>query len=239
MLTLPILKELIPEGIEFGTALLIEFAPDSIWHEASLTMAAQALREGVRTAYHTFQHPPDETRRALTRLGLDVKKLENDRTLVILDSYTAQTGLGLQGRDNSAFQWDSLKVSDWSIEGSQTIKAGVPEARKRRLHIDDNLGILLQYNPEKVLIDWWRTRLILEERAYESVGLHSVVTGIASDAFYRQIEQSCDGIIDFKNEEKGAEIEQYIRVRILRGKRYNSRWRRLSQLDEGEVALAD
>lgn len=239
-LRLSILEEMIPDGIEFGTAALVEFEPDSLWHETSLTIAAQALRQGVRTAYHAFQHPPAETRNALRRLGLEVEKLEDDGVLLIIDSYSAQTGLGLQ--ENERFATSTLKLSDWSISGARNIRTGVPwysDEKKRDLHIDDNLGILLQYNSEKALIDWFRTRAILETRTNKTATFHSFVIGVASDVFYRQFEQSCDGIIDFKSQEKEAEIEQYVRVRVMRGRRYNSRWRQLRLMGNGEVKLVD
>jgi KaiC/GvpD/RAD55 family RecA-like ATPase len=62
---------------------------------------------------------------------------------------------------------------------------------------------------------------------------------VASDAFYRQFESLADGIIEFKSEEKSGRIEHYVRVRAMRGKPYDSRWRTLQVLDNGEVKLAE
>ena len=90
----PLLKELIPNGVEYDTSLLIEFDSDSIWFETSLTIAVQAMKAGIRTHYHTFQHPPDDIRKTFYRFGLDVKKLEDDDMLWMGDSYTVQTGIG-------------------------------------------------------------------------------------------------------------------------------------------------
>ena len=76
-------------------------------------------------------------------------------------------------------------------------------------------------------------------KARELILFHSVVTEIASNAFYKQFESLCDGIVDVKSEERQGEMQHYIRVRTLRGKLFDSRWRRLKLMDNGEVALAD
>lgn len=234
----PLLKELVPSGFEYGTNLLVEFDPDSIWYETSLTIAAQALKAGMRTDYHTFQHTPEDIRKAFYRFGLDVKKLEDGDNLWIEDSYTVQTGLHAP-QDQSDYTQVSVKLSDWSIGLAKDIKGGMPEAWKRRLHIDDNTGILLQYNEEKPMIDFWRTRVIPHSRARDCVVLQSLVRGVASAPFYKQFESLCDGIIDFKIEEHENELQHHVRVRSLRGRGYDSRWRRLRLLDNGEVTLAD
>jgi hypothetical protein len=71
----------------------------------------------------------------------------------------------------------------------------------RWLHIDDNTGVLLQYNQEKTIIDYWRTRKGTT-RVAEEVALYSFLKGVASDAFYNQIEFLCDGIVDLKKKRK-------------------------------------
>jgi len=68
-LALPILRELIADGIDYGTVLLVEFEPDSIWYETSLTIAVQALREGMKTAYDTIRDTPREVERAFASFG--------------------------------------------------------------------------------------------------------------------------------------------------------------------------
>jgi len=235
-LALPILGELIPDGIDYGTALLVEFDSDSLWYETSLTIAAQALRLGAKTAYHSFLRPPDEIRQVLTSFGLNVRELEGRGVFEIEDSYTPQTGLG---PSETKAQWvQSLKVSEWSIADAKLLKSQTPEEEKRWLHIDDNTGVLLQYNQEKTIIDYWRTRKGTTKVA-EEISIHSFLKGVASNAFYNQIEFLCDGIIDMKKEEKGPEIEHYLRLRILRGKRIDSRWHLLRLTDKGEVTTAD
>jgi KaiC/GvpD/RAD55 family RecA-like ATPase len=202
-----------------------------LWHDASLSIATQALREGIRTVFHVFTRFPEEVRADFARHGLDAKRLEEDDKLRISDTYTKQTGLGSRE--------ESMKVSDWSIGWMKALKADIPEAEKRWLHIDDDTSVVLQYNKEEECIDLWRTRLIPYFRASETVVLWGFLTEAASIGFYRKLESLCDGIVSFRSEEKEGRIEQYVRVSALRGARYDSRWRKLELLDNGEVAVAD
>jgi KaiC/GvpD/RAD55 family RecA-like ATPase len=239
ILIIPLFQQLIPSGLEYGTNLLVEFEPHSIWYETSLTATAQALRSAYKTDYYVLQHTPNEVRKALGGLGLDVRKLEDDDTFRIIDSYSAQVGLAQpEEAERSVFR-QSLKLSDWSIEYARMIKTDLYPEQNGRLHIDDNTAILLQYNDEKMFIDLWRTRHIPMVRARELILFHSVVTEIASNAFYKQFESLCDGIVDVKSEERQGQMQHYLRVRTLRGKPIDSRWRRLQLMKNGEVAIAN
>lgn len=157
--------------------------------------------------------------------------LEAAKTLTIIDSYSPQTDL--KSRTLDFIDFDAM------VETAKQIKAGYAEEEKRRFHIDDNTGVYLQYNKEKETVDRWRTRTIPAFRASETVALNSLLTGTASDAFYRQLESLCDGIIDFKSEEKDGNIENLLRVRMMRGQPHDSRWHRLEVLNNGEVTLAE
>ena len=234
----PFLKELVPGGFEFGSNLLVEFDSDSVWYETSLTIAAHALRAGIKIDYHNFQHTPSDIRKAFDRRGLDVKKLEDNDMLWIVDSFTVQTGADTS-QDQSEVTQVSVKLSDWSIALARDLKTGISETMKRRLHIDDNTGTLLQYNEEKAIIDFWRTRYIPYSRARECVNIYSLLTNVASTSFYKQYESLSDGIIDFKSEERENELQHYVRIRSLRGRGCDSRWRKLRLSDNGEVTLVD
>ena len=236
-LAVPILKELIPEGIEYGTYVMVEFEPDSIWYETSLTIAAHAIREGVKTVYHTFRHLPDDIRRVLRRFGLDVRKLEEDGAFEIVDSFSIQTGLGAPETEYAVSR--SLNVSDWGISVAQVIKSGMPEEDRRWLHIDDDCSVLNKYNSESAIIEFNRTRGIPLSRIEEGIQLNAVLKGIASDSFYKQMESMSGGIVDFKSGESEGKIENYVRVRAMVGRTFDSRWHRLQLQENGEVALAD
>jgi KaiC/GvpD/RAD55 family RecA-like ATPase len=237
------LREIVPNGLTYGAHYAVEFDTDSLWYETSITMAAHALKSGVKVDYHTFQHNPDKVREDIERLGLKVGPLEKDATFRIMDTYAAATGAfrvpektGETGRGGS-FWAGSVKVSDWSLGNVHDIKGDVPGASKKRLHIDDNTSLLLQFNEEQELIDYWQTRVVPWALALELAMVHSFAAGVASDAFYKHVESLCDGIFDVKSREESGKVEHYLRVRTMRGKTHDSRWRRLKMSDNGEVTL--
>ncbi len=112
--SLPLFKEMIPGGLSYGANYLVEFEPQSLWYETSLTIAAQGLRQGLRTDYHTFMHMPTEIRTALSSLGLTLPEFEEDDRFRIEDSYTATTFLQ---PPHSRSVWEhyekSLDLKEW------------------------------------------------------------------------------------------------------------------------------
>ena len=53
--------------------------------------------------------------------------------------------------------------------------------------------------------------------AYEQVAIFSVLRGIASDAFYKQFESLTNGVIDLRTKENEKRMENFVRVRAMRG----------------------
>lgn len=225
---------------------MVEFDPDSLWYETSLTIAAQALKMGIKTEYHVFQHFPSEAREAFAKLGVDAEKMEKEGLLSIWDSYTATAKYEkekeeMEKKKGNLWQSDTdkpLNVEKSATGWTEAFNKGYPEEDKRWLHIDDNTSIFLQYNDEKTFTDAWRTAVLpFGIRGRETPHFIGFVKGIASDAFYTKFEALCDGIIDLKAQEEGGRIEQYIRIRMLRGKKFDSRWHRLELMKNGQVAL--
>ena len=241
-LSIPVLNRIVPSGFKYGQVLMINYEPDSLWYETSLTIAALGLKDDLKVEYHTYQHFPSEVRSSLADLGIDVKRFEAEDKLRIEDSYTGQTGLGLPeapSKKKVPSVSASLKLSDTSIAYAQQIKVGIPESDKRVLHIDDDVSVIFHHNDDKTSLNFVRTRLVPWARAREMTILISWSPAIVSEALTKEMGTFVDGIIDFKSEEREGEIQQYVRVRTLRGHSCDSRWRKLRVLENSEVTLVD
>jgi len=242
-LALPILSEIAPDSFSYGKNYLVEFDPNSLWYETSLTIAAHSLKRGIKTDYHTFTHIPGEIRDALANLGSNVKKLEDDSTLRIVDSYSLTTLLERPKESEKSgivrSMERSLDLNDWTRDNLGFVKEEIPQIERNRLHIDDDTSVLIAYNDEKTFVDHWRTNSIPWARICGWAILHSSVTGAHSENFYRQFESLCGGIIDFSSREENGIIEHYVRWRATRGKPLDTRWRHLKISGDGEVKLTD
>ena len=246
-LHVPIFSDLAPGGFRYGANYLVEFDPSSLWHETSLTIVARALRAGVRTHYHTFMHIPREIREALQNLGVDLGKFESEDRFRLIDSYSSLTGLPIQPEPVSSFSLvggrprlslnDPSYLEKYTANITSLLQEGADEKDKRWLHLDDNTSIYNRYFKEQDLLNIFQTRVFQVTRILDLSVFHSVVKGVWSDSFYKQFEAQCDGVIDFKTEEEEGQLENFVRIRSIRGKTCDSRWRQLHLESNGEVAL--
>jgi KaiC/GvpD/RAD55 family RecA-like ATPase len=192
-------------------------------------------------------HIPGEARQELQKLGADLKKLEKENRFRLIDSYTGLAGLPIQpepGVLNTGLpNHPRFSLNDPSYLEKYTavivtiLKEGAPETDKRWLHIDDNTSIFNRYFKEQDVLNIFQTRVFQQTRLLELSAFHSIVTGVWSESFYKQFEAQCDGVIDFKAEEDEGQMENYVRVRSIRGKTCDSRWRHLRLEGNGEVVL--
>lgn len=239
---MPIFEDLAPGGFSYGGLYVVVFDSDSLWYETSLTIAALALKQGTKVEYHIFAHFPHEAIEAFSRLGVDAAKLQEEGLLKIIDSYT-QT---MEYEDEKKKESHRIvKTEDKPLDLSKSADNWAAEARrgysdsaKRWLHIDDNTTILLQYNDEKIVANKWRTGILpYSVRARETPHLLAFAKGVASPWFYSQFEGLADGLIDLTLREEAGQVANYIRIRTLRGKNFDSTWHMLRVESNGNVIL--
>jgi KaiC/GvpD/RAD55 family RecA-like ATPase len=234
-LTVPFLEFLGSSGLEPGRILLFEFEPHSVWYEASYTIAAQAIRAGIRTDYHVFQHDPADVTEALARLGVQVRAARREGIFRLIDSYTVQGKLAPSKRTEPyGFASLSLRLKDWK---RGTLRVLREPGERDILHIDDNDSLLATANSEDEILDFFQGRAFAAARNKRITFFHGFSTGVHSARFYHRLESWVDGIIDFAARENRGQIDQVARARVLRGSTVDSRWRLLQVTRRGEVKI--
>jgi KaiC/GvpD/RAD55 family RecA-like ATPase len=231
-LKLPLLSQMLPEGLPYGRAVLVEYAPDSEWFALLLTLVAQALRVEHPTQYATGLHSPKEVRGYLSKMGIDVEQHEGRGTFVLIDSFSVEAGL----KSEEKFFDENLRIEDASIEAAQHIKAP-PDRLRRNFGIGDQLPLYLRHNDEKTVVDFYRNRMLLRARVLERAGLTFIPTGIYSAFLHNNLELVYDGIMDIRLQDSPEGLKNLIRIRSFKMVSHDKRWHELSVGKNLEVTL--
>jgi len=99
-IAVPLIDRLIPDGLSPATSLLVEFDPEGQWFAVSRTIAATAVKNGLRDAYAATARSREDVVASLTKLGIDVDAAERAGVLRIDDQYTSTLKLD---KDNPDF----------------------------------------------------------------------------------------------------------------------------------------
>jgi len=235
-----LIEDLLKAPLPPGKSILVEYDPTSAWYQASLSVAAEWLKEGGTLTYGVTSQPPENVRSQLKQLGVDVAKLESDDKLRVFDWYTAT--LGRKSTEKYAFY--SLKAADLSVLHSKYMMASADAVDSLRpvpspdwLRILDDTSCLERFNEEKSWVEFVRTRLIPISSLWTSTGIGGVIKGVHSEWVYKSLEAAVDGVIDIKLDETSEEAKSMMRVRSMRNVGFDARWHALTIDENSRVSL--
>lgn len=228
---IPLLAELIEGGVPYGTSFLIEYDADSMYYQILESVVHGLVSAGYLVSFFDYTRFPDEIRRDLRAMGSAIEALEASGNFHLYDGYS--TTLGLKSKE--PFRFDSLKVSDLSLEFLKMTKD--EKAIKRDIGFSDNGSVVLRYNEEKAFVAWYATRVIPRIKIHERISFSAFVSGIHSSYFYKSMEDLVDGVIDIGLETAASETYTKIRMRSFKKGRFESSWRRV-RFEGPHAALA-
>ena len=228
---IPLIEDLTTGTIPAGSNILLEFDPASQWYNASLTIAAGWLNTGGKLTYLLSSRAPDDVRSQLTRLGIDVQRLEGNDTLQIWDAYSVT--LGFQSREK--YRMEYLNVGDLRISVPRGFMRQPPSPDL--MYITENSSVLARFNDEKSWIEYQLTRVFPSVSMTKAKNIRGISVGVHSDSVYKQLEGAVDGVVDLKVEEVEGELHNFIRVRKMLNAKFDARWHRLKVNDNFEITL--
>ena len=250
---IPLLAQLIPDGVKPGTIFTVEFDPDSQWLAVTTTISAKYLQLGKRVTYVTATRPPEEVKDSLASLGIDVAAAVREHRLTIDDWYTATlTGGRIEAEPGKMSLFEpieggsrlrSLKVADLSVEWLKSSKSGwAPEDVAETwppgaLGVADSGSEMLRFNEEKAVLEWLISRGWPNERKAKRITLWGISRGAHAEPFYKRLEGSTDGIIDIHVMERADEAKSFLRIRSLKNQPADGRWHEIEMKSNGEAVL--
>ena len=257
-ISIPLLAQLIPDGVRPGTVFAVEFDPDSQWLAVAMSIAAKTVLNDGIVLYCAMARPVEDAVRDFTSLGLDVPRWFNESRLHVDDFYTATLTGGrlLSNVPHEPYEYGirhSLSVADFSIAQSKAQKE-LSEGRAEPfksirpgrdlpmvpgwLLIMDSLSVMLRFNEERPFLEWLETREHRGARRDSRINFEGFVRGLHSESFYKRIEAACDGIIDVKVLEEKEGLKNLLRLRALKGQPHDNRWHEVEIKPNGEATLA-
>jgi KaiC/GvpD/RAD55 family RecA-like ATPase len=235
-----LIEDLLKGPLQPGKSILVEYDPTSAWYQASVSVAAEWLREGGTVTYGVTSQPPENIRSQLKQLGVDVAGLEANDKLRVFDWYTATLGR----KSNEKYAFYSLKAADLSVLHSKYMMASEDAVELIRptpspdwLRILDDVSCLARFNEEKSWVEFVRTRLIPISSLWTSTGIGGVIKGVHSEWVYKSLEAAVDGVIDIKLDEVSQEAKSMMRIRSMRNVGFDAHWYPLRTSENSEVSL--
>lgn len=248
--SIPLLSQLIPDGVVPGTLLLVEYDPQSQWFAVASTMVAKWLQSGQRALYAAQVRPRESVVKTLEKLGIDVLSEEKAGQLRIDDWYSItlkpETSApdAAQPSTGTYYRYTSVKVGDLSVDMSRLLKgqhqtlATWSEDQTGVLAVSESHSMLLRFNEEKQFLEWMEVRNVPLQRKLNRIHLFGFGRGLHSESFYRRMENICDGLIDVRVRERDDETKSYLRIQSLKGQPHDARWHEIKIGPNGEAALA-
>ena len=249
-LALPLISSLIPDDVNSGTMLLVEFDPETQWYSVSTTIVAHWLQNHLRSLYNASARPREDVLRALTKLGVDVRLAEESGLLRVDDMYSATLGLDKASSfaeviDDRYVKYGSLKIADMSLDNLQFLRdgrtrlgsAGWQSDQSNVLAIWDSLSPMLRFNEERAVLEYIETRELPLDRKFGRIAIGGVLRRLHSESFCTRLENAFDGIIELKAIERDDEIKNLLRIKSLKGQPHDTRWHEVKIDSKGEASL--
>lgn len=229
---IPILADSMPAGVPYRTAFLIEYDADTSYYQILESTVHDLLSAGQVVSFFDYTRFPDQLRQDLRALGSNVDALEQQGKFHLYDGYSAT--LGVKSKEKLAFE--SLKLADVSLYFLKMTKDESPI--RNDVGFSDNGTIGLRYNDEKAFADFYATRVIPRIKLHDRISFSAFVSGVHSPAFYRSMEDICDGVIDVKFDDSDGTPQTRLRVRAFKQGQFNGSWRRV-KFDGLHATLTD
>lgn len=221
-----ILSELLG-GIPYGRVILILFDPDAQATALLTNISADYLRAGGDLLYFSDCQPVPELRQVFQTLGLNIADYEARDSAVLFDAYSAQMG----EKSDEKYRAVALNLNELSIN----IAKSAPQWPPGSLVVYESLSNLA-FGQESVFAKFSRKAVSIW-RPQGVIMIVGFALGLHPPTFYQEMKLISDAVVEVRLEENKGEIVNTIRARSFKGRRADTRVRRIIFDDKMKATL--
>jgi KaiC/GvpD/RAD55 family RecA-like ATPase len=213
---------LIEGGIPRGSAVLLQGPPgverDSFW----IQFIAEALRSGESAIVTVSSTSPDELRTKFRNFGIDLKKYEDERKIIIIDwySYRNERILGIEER--GVVYRCSKGLTNLEIAMTKAMRVSMVKGQRTCAVIDVLSSAItsLKFDPVYKFAQALRAKF----RKYTVTAMFLLDRGTHEKEQVASLQQVFDGVIDIERERVGTKMERHVAVLAMEGTYFESEY---------------
>ncbi|MEA1993487.1 MAG: ATPase domain-containing protein [Euryarchaeota archaeon] len=219
---IPLLDNALKGGLPDRAVIILSGPPGSGFSIFAQQFLFNGLKNSENGLYFTSEESPSEVKEEMKFFGWDIDPYLKDEKLKFIDAYTPRYQNLFEGEEETSddlLSWDVGAANMLGVHFSDYIKS--LEGKKCR-GIVDNFSYLLRTNELDEMVDLFET-IQLTIKKYGGVYFFLVVEGMHEEKIMSTICHMADGVIQFSVNERGSNIERYMKMLKLKRTIYSSR----------------
>lgn len=209
---IPVLDELLPDGILAGTAILLLADPGAGREVMNAQLVSEAIKRGDPALFVALDNFPESIRTSINDL---IGKHEGRKgVLTFIDCYSKT--VGLEGHE--AYSLDPDNLSEVSMALSTVL-----QRQNSKLLVLDSLSTLIRKRQVRSSLEFLHV-VVAKARQAGTLCLVTMNRKAFHPAIIAAAQEIVDGVLEMKIEEENGSLVRYLRVLKMHGSRLNSSW---------------
>lgn len=210
--TVPILQDVLPEGLPVPSAVLILADPGAGRELLTLELLSTHLKAGNKVLWICLENFPNALKAMFESARFD--KTTHD-SLEFVDCYSSQVGV----KSTERYSADPSNLPNLSVATSLAVSR-----LSQDVHLVvmlDSLSSLVQMAGARAAIEFFRT-LVGKARSVRADLLTTLNRKAFSATVLASIQEMVDGVLELRMVEDQTDVRRYLRIRKMLGRKYDS-----------------
>jgi KaiC/GvpD/RAD55 family RecA-like ATPase len=210
--TVPILQDVLPEGLPVPSAVLILADPGAGRELLTLELLSTRLKAGNKVLWISLENFPNALKAMFEFARFDETARDS---LEFVDCYSSQVGV----KSTERYSADPSNLPNLSVATSLAVSR-----LSQDVHLVvmlDSLSSLVQMAGARAAIEFFRT-LVGKARSVQADLLTTLNRKAFSPTVLASIQEMVDGVLELRMVEDQTDVRRYLRIRKMLGRKYDS-----------------